>query len=619
MKPCNNDLTACRGDMLKRFYLAKYHAADRKRAARLSAVKNRVDAEKYIAEIRRKLETSFGPIPPAVPFDAKVTGQFETEKLMIDKVLFQSRPGYVVSALFYRPKTRNGKFPGVLFLCGHSDAGKAAKVYQRVPQSLALCGFGVLAVDPYGQGERREFGGGAAAEHNRFGHRLGLVGEFFGAWRLHDALTALEYLKRRPEIDASRLGATGCSGGGTLTSYLNAFSRDLTMIAPVCSMTRLSSNLENELYTDCEQNPPRFRELGLDEGDLLIASVPRPVILGVQDNDFFDPRGTEQIYREVRRIYRLFGADDKMILSSGQGEHGYSEFHQREICRYFASLAESRPVGDDGDIQLFEESELHCTPNGNVWKLPGAKSTAQILNALVEKREPMSKDNLCDFWCECLGLEKLRIPAFTNGFQQYIAFAKLHASRFLLQSEPGIEITLKKISSVVENRLGCGEKAVVLIPHFDGIREMPSRASDANHGDFFILEPRGIGESLPCRPESDLIQIYGPLHASCALMLGESLLGGQVRDILSGLLLLKKHGLREVTLYAEGGMCIPASLAALLSPVSTEVKFRNAPESWGKYLSEPEWVLPHELPPFGILQHTDLPELYRAVGKGEYE
>lgn len=619
MKPCNNDLTACRGDMLKRFYLAKYHAADRKRDARLSAIKTRVDAEKYIAEIRRKLEKSFGPIPPAVPFDAKVTGQLETEKLMIDKVLFQSRPGYVVSALFYRPKTRKGKFPGVLFLCGHSDAGKAAKIYQRVPQSLALRGFGVLAVDPYGQGERREFGGGAAAEHNRFGHRLGLVGEFFGTWHLHDAMTALEYLKQRPEIDASKLGATGCSGGGTLTSYLNAFSRDLTMIAPVCSMTRLSSNLENELYTDCEQNPPRFRELGLDEGDLLIASAPRPVILGVQDNDFFDPRGTKQMYLEVRRIYRLFGADDKVFFSPGQGEHSYSEFHQREIGRYFASLAGSHPIGDDNDIQFFEESELFCTPNGRVWNLPEAKSTPAILASLSRKQTLGSTRNLRDFWREYLDLENLRIPEFSNGFQQYIKPVSLHANRFLLQTEPGIEITLKKISSMVENRLVCGGKAVVLIPQFDGIREMPNWASNANHGDFFILEPRGIGESLPCRPESDLIQIYGPLHASCALMLGESLLGGRVKDILSALLLLRKHGVREVTLYAEGEMCIPTALAALLSPISMEVKFKNAPESWGKYLSEPEWGLPHELLPFGILQHTDLPELYRAVEKGSYE
>lgn len=616
MKSYNNDLTACRGDMLKRFYLAKYHAADRKRAARLSAVKTPVDAEKYIAEIHRKLAESFGPILPAVPLDAKVTGRFETEKLAIDKVLFQSRPGYVVSALFYRPKTRKGKFPGVLFLCGHSDAGKAAKIYQRVPQSLALRGFGVLVVDPYGQGERREFGGGAATEHNRFGHRLGLVGEFFGAWRLHDAMTALEYLKQRPEIDASRLGATGCSGGSTLTSYINAFSRDLTMIAPVCSMTRLSSNLENELYADCEQNPPRFRELGLDEGDLLIASAPRPVILGVQDNDFFDPRGTERIYREVRRIYRFFGADDKIVFSLGQGKHDYSEFHQREIGKYFAALTKSHPVGDDDDIRFFEESELYCTPNGNVWKLPGAKSTTQILNTLVGKRKPMSKEELRDFWRDYLDLGTLRIPKFTNGFQQYIASAQLHASRFLLQTEPGIEVTLKKINSAIENHLVCAEKAVILIPQFDGIREMPNLTFDASHGDFFILEPRGVGESLPCRPDNGLLHAYCPLYASCALMLKESLLGGLVRDILSALLLLEKHGLREVTLHAEGGMCIPAALAALLSPMPTEVKFKNIPGSWKEYLSEPECVLSHELLPFGILQHTDLPELYSIVEKG---
>ena len=288
----NNDLTACRGDMLKRYYLAKYHAVDRNRMKRIAAIKTRADAEKYMEEIRSKLSECFGKVSAAFPADVKITGRLETEKLAIDKVLFQSRPGYYVSALFYRPKSFRDKLPGILFLCGHNTEGKSAKTYQRIPQSLALRGFGVLAVDPYGQGERREFGDGPATEHNRFGHRLGLLGEFFGTWRLHDAMTSLEYLKSRPEIDASRLGATGCSGGGTLTSYLNAFSRDLTMAAPVCSMTRMVSNLENELDADSEQNPPASANSVLMKV-ICCSLCSAPGTAGIQDNDFFDPRGSK--------------------------------------------------------------------------------------------------------------------------------------------------------------------------------------------------------------------------------------------------------------------------------------------------------------------------------------
>ena len=100
------------------------------------------------------------------------------------------------------------------------------KYVKRVPQSLALRGFGVLIPDPYGQGERQEGEMGCTTAHNAFGYRLGLLGEFFGTWRVHDALTALEYLKSRPEINSKKLCVTGCSGGGTMTSYVAGFASD---------------------------------------------------------------------------------------------------------------------------------------------------------------------------------------------------------------------------------------------------------------------------------------------------------------------------------------------------------------------------------------------------------
>ena len=107
------------------------------------------------------------------------------------------------------------------------------------------------------------------------------------------------------------------------------------MAAPVCSMTLLSFNLGNEISADCEQNPPGFRKYGFDEGDFLIASAPRPVLLGVQDNDFFDPAGTEELYQEVCRIYRLFNAENQLIFSIGHGDHSYAECQQHAVGNFF--------------------------------------------------------------------------------------------------------------------------------------------------------------------------------------------------------------------------------------------------------------------------------------------
>ena len=587
----NNGLTAVRGDMLHRYYLKKYQALDRKRAARLAEVRSREDAEKYIAEIREKLKRIFGPMTPVKPIRPQITGRLSTEKLQIDKVLFQSRPGYYVTALFYRPKTFRGKLPGVLFLCGHSEEGKHSNTYQRVPQSLALRGFGVLAVDPYGQGERCEHGGGAAAEHNHFGQRLALLGEFFGTWRLHDALTSLEYLKSRPEIDPAKLGVTGCSGGGTMTSYLNAFSPDLFMAAPVCSMTRLTCNLENEITADCEQNPPGFRAMGLDEDDFLLAQAPRPVMFGVQDNDFFDPRGTLKMYQSIQKFYRLFGKADSVKYSLGQGDHAYSVFHQREVGAFFAGLAGAEAVGNDDDIRLFKAKELFCTPEGSVWKLPDAHSTEQILADLLRHRKNDPGKEYGRLPAE-LDAAHIPVPVWRKGIHQYLAPLGIQVSRFVIQTEPGIEVTLKTFGKEIEKRFPTGETAVIFLPENDGLQETDLRDFHENPQNFYLLEVRGCGESRPCQAESDLSGLFGMMYPACGRMLGEEFLHGQVRDVIAVLKLLKTRGCRETVLIAEGSMCTVAEAAAERSPVTVRLKTRNPSPGRKKYLLDPKAVLP---------------------------
>jgi hypothetical protein len=454
----------------------------------------------------------------------------------------------------------------------------------------------VLAVDPYGQGERREHGGGAAAEHNRFGQRLAMLGEFFGTWRLHDALTALEYLKSRPETDTARLGVTGCSGGGTLTSYVNAFSQDLFMAAPVCSMTRMTSNLENEVSGDCEQNPPGFRAAGLDEDDFLLAQAPRPVMLGVQDNDFFDPRGTMKMYRSMQKIYALYGKKNAVKYALGKGDHSYSEFHQREVGAYFAELAGAEAVGTDDDIRVFKEEELFCTPSGSVWKLPGAKSSTEILAELLKKKNNDPGKNYGKLPAE-LDSSCIAVPTWRKGIHQYQAALKFPVSRFIIQTEPGIEVVLKTFGKNIAKNLPSGETAVIYLPETDGLREVDLRDYYANRQNFMILEVRGCGESAPCQMGSDFSRLFNSMYSVSGRLLGEEFLHGQILDILSVLKLLKANGCREVTLIAEGAMCAAAEAAAERSLIPVRLKLRNSAVSRKAFLLNPKAELPisHQL------------------------
>ena len=121
-------------------------------------------------------------------------------------------------------------------------------------------GFIVLTYDQIGQGERLQYPdenlkskvGGPVAEHLYAGNQQFLVGEFFGSWRAWDGIRALDYLLSRKEVDPNKIGITGNSGGGTMTTWLCGLERRFTMGAPSCFVTTFRRNLENELPADTE-------------------------------------------------------------------------------------------------------------------------------------------------------------------------------------------------------------------------------------------------------------------------------------------------------------------------------------------------------------------------------
>ena len=252
------------GNVVQEFYVGRFHANMAERAGRLRGVTEPGQARAYIDDARRRVRKSFQLPEHSGEPAARITGRLRGNGFTVEKLLYESRPGLLVSANYYLPEKISGRHPAVLFLCGHSGTGKAGDTYQMAAQALALCGFAVLIPDPVGQGERGQFHGipGAEAlsrncthEHNMYGKQLLLTGEFFGTWRVFDAVRALDWLLARPEVDATRVGVTGNSGGGTLTTYVNALDDRITMAAPCCYITRWWRHVENELPVDAEQTP----------------------------------------------------------------------------------------------------------------------------------------------------------------------------------------------------------------------------------------------------------------------------------------------------------------------------------------------------------------------------
>ena len=145
------------------------------------------------------------------PLNPRITGRLQGENYVIEKVIFESLPGFYVTANLYRP-SQPGRYPGILLQAGHTQEGKPEG--QRLAANLALKGFVVLAFDPVGQGEReqtydrrvdRALAGWSVPEHIQAGAQSILIAESVARYFIWDAKRALDYLVSRPEVDPERV------------------------------------------------------------------------------------------------------------------------------------------------------------------------------------------------------------------------------------------------------------------------------------------------------------------------------------------------------------------------------------------------------------------------------
>lgn len=620
------------GNAVQDYFVGRFREVYEERRQRLAQLKTREDALAYVAAVREKIRGVF-PLPAEkTPLNPVCTGTLHREGFRIEKTIFYSRPDFPVTANFYIPDRPTGA--GVVFLCGHSASGKAYVNYQTGCQGLAMQGYVVLAIDPVGQGERYQFlnekntnsvSSYSTREHNMIGKQLLLTGDYFGAWRAWDAIRAMDLLLERPEVDPANIGMTGCSGGGTMTTFVNALEDRLTMAAASCYVTSWRRNIENEIPADIEQIPPDISALGCEMGDFIIARAPRPFMIMAQENDFFDTRGARETYEDAKRVYELLGAGDNIRIGVGPLSHGFSIHHREFVYEFFNHASGLGGAWREPEIEPVPEKDLHCLPVGQVEYLSGRRMVRDFIrdeaDRLAAERPKHTSGELKKFLAGRLCAGETKVPYYRIlriQFTDEDSPRKRVFSRFALEIEPKIPAVMKLMSDTDYYHLPGDEKAFLYIPHLDSVDELREMnfAEDAR---IFGLDVRGIGDTMPtgCDQHGDRY-FFAPYthdyhYAACHMMLGDSYLGAKVRDILGAMALLKDRGYREIHIVGRGQGAIPAALAALLGDEKGKVTLINAPESWDSMLRDAVTMWPQSCMLRGILKETDLPEIYAAL------
>lgn len=623
--------------MVQEHFVRRVRAAEKANRAAKAALTNRPEAEAYVRTVRERIRESFGPFPERTPLNPRITGVVERETYRIEKILFESRPGFLVTGNLYVPKGRSFPLPGVIGTCGHSDNGKAAEPYQAFAQGLARQGYVVLIFDPIGQGERLQYPDAAlrsrigvgVREHLYAGNQQFLVGEFLGAWRAWDGIRALDYLLSREEVDPHHVGVTGNSGGGTMTTWLCGLEPRWTMAAPSCFVTTFRRNLENELPADTEQCPPRALALGLDHEDFIAAMAPKPVILLGKERDFFDIRGTEGAYARLRRLYQLLGAEANLAFFAGPTTHGYSQENREAMYRWFNRATQVSAASTEPELVIESDETLWCTPKGQVAEL-GSRT---VFSFTRERSETLRTSRLTAAPGELPRRvsRTLRLPAI-RPHPDYRILRPLSGRRYPLpqaavyavQTEPGVHAVVYRLGT---ERLEArpprdGSRALLYLAHHSSDAELRNEAwvreliAQEPASTFYACDLRGIGESRPDTCGRDMfLHPYGSdyFYAIHALMLDAPYLGMKTFDALRVLAWLATAGHPEVHLAGLGWGSLPATFAGLLSDLVVQVSLKGSLPSYAS-IAEAEdydWPLSALLP--NVLAQFDLPDCYRAL------
>lgn len=595
--------------------------------ARRRAISNINTVESVTArqrDLRGKFRAALGDWPEQTPLNATVVGRVPRDGFTIEKVIYESRPRHHVTANFYLP-TGKGPFPAVLMPIGHSGNGKAADYIQRGAVLLARHGIAVLTYDPIGQGERRQLldaQGGAAIpsitnEHTLAGVGALLVGRNTASYRIWDAIRGVDYLASRPEIDGMRLGCTGCSGGGTLTSYLMALDDRILVAAPSCYITSLERLFATIGPQDAEQNIPGQVAFGMEHGDYLLMHAPRPTLICAAKQDFFDITGTRATFREAERWFDLAGKRDQLELFETDTKHGFPRPQREAVARWMVRwlLDRDETVAEE-DFALVPEAELRCTQSGQVLtEFKGVSVfdlSAQRADDLARQRarRQHTRDDVISEMRRLLALQPQQQGAERHDHGK-VAREGYDITRLAFATErgilvPGLLFTPGKSASRT--------LAIYLDPRGMSAAAAPGGPIEARvqaGQRVLALDLRGWGETAAKPWSSNVKSPFGDLYTETflALHLQRPLLGQRVGDLLAVLQAMNKDAPAGIELVGVGPAGLVALHAAVCAPSIKSIKLEATLASWTEVTQQPMnfGQLEHVVP--GALAVYDLPEL----------
>jgi len=362
--------------------------------------------------IRQQILVSAGlwPMPEKTPLNAVISGKIVRDGYSVEKVYFQSYPGFYVGGNLYRPLGKGaGPFPAILDAHGHWVHGRLEDTDNcSAPGrciNFAKQGMIAFAYDMVGYNDTRfaETPSNTATGDLRPGHSFGINNPANLLWSVTlmglqtwNSIRALDFLESLTEADKTKLAITGASGGGTQTFILGAIDDRLAAQAPV-------NMVSHTMQGGCQcENMPGLR-VEFSNMEIDAAAAPRPQILVSATGDWTKTMLTTE-GPAIEHIYQLFQASENLRYVRFDFPHNYNQTSRQAVYQWFdRSLLQQpdQPVAEQ-PFQKEPDQDLLCFPDG---KLPrDAVSEKELIDYLIKMHRnqwqsiaPTNETSLADY------------------------------------------------------------------------------------------------------------------------------------------------------------------------------------------------------------------------------
>lgn len=305
--------------------------------------KSPVEWTQRAERVRQQMLVALGlwPMPTKTPLNAVIHGRIELDDYIVEKVYFESAPGFFVTGSLFRPKS-GGRHPAVLYPHGHWADGRfhdegldgvrkeiaagaehfeegGRSVLQAPCVGLARLGCVVFLYDMIGCADSVQIPESLAHGFAKQRPEMNTTenwGLFSPQAEAHfqsvmglqtwDSIRALDFLTSLPDVDSQRVAVTGASGGGTQTFILCALDpRPAVAFPAVMVSTAMQGGCTCENACD----------LRIGTGNVEFAALFAPKPLGMTAANDWTKEMPAKGFPELQRLYALLGATENVMLA----------------------------------------------------------------------------------------------------------------------------------------------------------------------------------------------------------------------------------------------------------------------------------------------------------------